>query len=184
MNNWQRDPRWGNIKLGFSNTYIRDYGCTISAIGNIVGVTPDVVNERLKAVNGFAYGNLVIWAAIEKAFPGIKVKRVQGYNNPEVAANVPNVIVEVPAQAIGGSGKHWVQFIGNQQCNDPWTGRTRPTGDFTKFGALTGYALITGKWNNPTTPPSDDQLLNKIQTVINDPGEPRTKIAKIREILK
>ena len=184
MNNWQRDPRWGNIKLGYSNTYIRDYGCTISAIGNVIGVTPDVVNERMKAVGGFAFGNLVIWDKIPQAFPGIKVRRVWTYDNLDVKANTPNVIVEVPGQAIGGTGKHWVQFIGNLKCNDPWTGRTRPTADFTGFGALTGYCVITGSWNSVPTPPTDDVLVNKIKAVIDSQDSPRIKIAKIREILK
>lgn len=186
MNNWQRDPRWGNIKLGTSNTLIKDYGCLISALGNIIGVTPDVVNERLKAVNGFAYGNLVIWAKIEEAFPGIKVRRVWSYDNNDVKANTPRVVVEVPANAIGGTGKHWVQFIGNQKCNDPWTGTERPTQDFVKFApGATGYAVITGNWNNPVpVPPSDQDNLNKIDAVIHGDGDPRTKIAKIREILK
>ena len=53
----QRNPLWGNKYLGFSNTYIRDYGCTITGLSMILGTTPDVVNDRLKAVNGFANGN-------------------------------------------------------------------------------------------------------------------------------
>src|SRR3990167_9783241 len=101
MNNWQRDPRWVNAKLGFSDTTIGDFGCTISVIGNVIGIDPTVVNDRLKAVNGFASGNLVIWAKIQGAFPGIKVERVWGYDNAEVLASVPNVIVEVPAKPIG-----------------------------------------------------------------------------------
>jgi hypothetical protein len=187
MNNSQRDPRWGNIKLGFSNTYIKDYGCTITAISNILNTTPDVVNERLKAVKGFAYGNLVIWAKIEEAFTGIKIERSWIYDNEHVKSHVPNVIVEVSGAAIGGTGKHWVQFIGNQQCNDPWTGKTRPTDDFVRFGSPSGYCVLTGGWNKPIStsiPPSDDVLLNNIKSVVDNSDNPRTKIAKIREVLK
>lgn len=185
MNNWQRDPRWGNIKLGTSNTFIKDYGCLISIIGNIVGTTPDVVNERLKAVGGFAYGNLVIWAKIEQAFPGIKVRRVWAYDNEDVKKNTPNTVVEVPAKAIGGTGKHWVRFIGNFKCEDPWTGTVRPTQDFVQYGNPTGYAVLSGSWNQPQpTPPSDQDLINRIESVIHADGEARTKVSKIREILK
>lgn len=144
----QRDPRWGGIKLGFSDTLIMDYGCTITCIAMIIGTTPDVVNDRMKAVNGFAQGNLVIWAKIEEAFPGIRINRVWSYNNDDVKANIPNVMVEVPAKPIGGTGNHWVVYIGSQKLNDPWTGTQRPTGDFPN---PTGYCVITGAWQNQTS---------------------------------
>ena len=149
----QRDPRWGNINLGNSNTFIKDYGCTITCLAMIIGTTPDVVNDRLKAVGGFAQGNLVIWGKISEAFPGIKINRVWVYNNDDVLNNVPNVLVEVPPNAIGGvSGKHWVVFIGNKECNDPWTGSKRPTNDFLKYGDATGYCVVSGKWAGSTQP--------------------------------
>src|SRR5258708_1659187 len=100
----QRNSQWGYIPLVFAATHnpllIKDYGCTITAIAMILGITPDVVNQRLKDVKGFS-GTLVIWDAIEKAFPGIKVRRVWSYNNDDVLKNVPNVLVEVPAYPIG-----------------------------------------------------------------------------------
>ena len=157
MNNWQRDPRWGKKTLGNSLTLIEDFGCTISAIGNIIGVTPDVVNERLKSVDGFLV-NLVIWAKIEEAFPGIKIRRVWTYNNDDVKTNVPNVIVEVPALPIGGHGSHWVQYKGNQKLNDPWTGKERPTSDFPN---PTGYCVITGKWTQSGLPANYAEIIGK-----------------------
>lgn len=151
--NWQRDPRWINTWLGVSNTTIGQNGCTISVIGNIIGVDPTIVNDRMKAVGGFLNGNLVIWAKIEEAFPGIKIRRVWSYDNADVLANVPNVIVEVPAAPIGGAGSHWVQFLGNHRLNDPWTGQERATSDFPN---PTGYCVITGKW----VPPVSTDALN------------------------
>lgn len=139
----QRDSRWINTKLGTSNTTIGDYGCTITCLAMIIGTTPDVVNERLKAVNGFASGNLLIWAKIEEAFPGIKQRRVWSYNNDDVKPNVGHVLVEVPAKPIGGTGSHWVVYIGNQRIYDPWTGKERPTSDFPN---PTGYCVLTGSW--------------------------------------
>lgn len=182
MNNWQRDSRWGYKYLGFSYTYIKDYGCLISALGNILNITPDVVNEKMKAVKGFAEGNLLIWYKIAEAFPGAKATRYTYYDNNIALASVPNLLVEVSAKAIGGSGKHWVRFIGGGKCQDPWTGTVRPTSD---FGTPVGMAVITGVANIPApTPPGDDILLNKIKAVVDGVGDPRTKIARIREILK
>ena len=147
----QRDARWGNIKLGFSDLLIKDYGCTITSLAMIIGTTPDIVNDRLKAVNGFL-GALIIWAKIPEAFPGIQQRRVWVYNNEDVKNNIPNVMVEVPAAPIGSpNGKHWVVFVGNQKCYDPWTGKERPTSDFTSYPpGATGYDVITGKWQAPS----------------------------------
>lgn len=146
MNNNQRDPRWAHIGLGDGSTTIGYSGCTVSAIGDVLGLTPDVVNEKLKAVGGFL-GALVIWAKIEEAFPGVKINRVWSYNNDDVLTHVPNVIVEVPAAPIGGSGSHWVNYIGNHQLKDPWTGTVRPTSDFPN---PTGYCVIdTSNYSAP-----------------------------------
>lgn len=168
----QRDARWGNIPLGFPNTYnpllIKDYGCTITCLAMIIGTTPDVVNSRLKALpqgQGFQ-GSLVVWSGIEKAFPGIKVRREYGYNNDDVKANVPNVLVEVPAYPIGGTGSHWVVFIGNFRLNDPWTGLERPTSD---FPGATGYTVITGKWEQPIPVPvhiPDAEFRQKVKDIV------------------
>jgi len=160
MNNWQQDPRWKNIFIG--DMTLGQVGCTSSVISNIIGITPDIFVQRMKSVNGFL-GNLIIWAKIEEAFPGIKVRRVWTYNNADVLASVPNVIVEVPGQTIGGSGKHWIQALGNGKCNDPWTGKTRPTSDFQKHGEWSGYCVITGKWNsqNGGLPANYEDIIRK-----------------------
>lgn len=139
MTNNQRDPRWANIPVGSGEQTIGQIGCAISVIGNVLNKTPVEVNDALKAVSGFAQQNLVIWDKIAEAFLGTKVTRVWTYNNDDVLKNIPNVIVEVPAIPIGGRGSHWVQYIGNEQLEDPWTGTIRPTSDFPN---PTGYCII------------------------------------------
>lgn len=159
LNNWQRDKRWGSIKLGTSDTTISDFGCTITALSDILGTTPDVVNERIKTVSGFAQGNLVIWAKLEEAFPGIKIKRVWSYDNADVLKNVPNVLVEVDGKPIGGF-RHWVVFIGNKKLNDPWLGKERPTSDFPN---PLSYCVIGGKWNKPSPVLDAQTELDKVR---------------------
>lgn len=160
MNNKQRDSQWANIPLGDGSTTIGISGCTISVIGDVLGITPDVVNSMLKAVNGFSKAWVVWYYAngvkpLEQAFPGITVNRIWTYNNDDVIAQLAagnQVIVEVPAVPIGGTGSHWVQYIGNHQLKDPWTGTVRPTSDFPN---PTGYAVFGGAWHKPTpTPPA------------------------------
>lgn len=148
VNNSQRDTRWANIPVGTGDQTIGQVGCTITVIGDILGLTPPEVNEALKKVNGFDI-NEVIWDKIAEAFPETVVKRVWSYDNAGVLANVPNVIVEVPATPIGGRGSHWVRYIGNHQIDDPWTGIVRPTSDFPN---PTGYCVIIPKTAPNTIP--------------------------------
>lgn len=177
----QRDPRWKSIKLGFSDTTIGGYGCTITCLAMIIGTTPDVVNERLKAVQGYAEGNLVVWAKIEEAFPGIKIKRVWSYDNEDVKANVPNVLVEVDGKPIGGF-RHWVVYLGNQKMADPWDGTEKTT---TSYPNPVSYCVIGGTWKKPS-PVGDNQAdldscrlsrdthwnhLNKIKDALGVQGE-------------
>lgn len=187
LSNWQWNPQWQGIPVGFGIQTIGQVGCTVSVIGNILGKTPVEVNNRLKAVKGFSNGtpngigkgNLVVWAYIEKAFPGTKVTRVVGYNNDIAKKNVPNVICEVSALPIGGRGKHWVQYLGSQKCADPFTGKVRPT---SYFGVPSGYAIIIPP---PITQPiGEDVKDNKIRTVANSgEGSSHDRILKYQAIL-
>jgi hypothetical protein len=149
---FQKDPRWANTHLGTSNYYIWAKGCTITEIAEAIGTTPDVVNQKLNNVGGFAPDangqvSLVAWKKIEEAFPGIKINRVWSYNNDDVLAQLAagnKVIVEVPSDPIGlPGGKHWVRYVGDHKSHDPWTGTERPTSDFPN---PTGYAVISGAW--------------------------------------
>lgn len=180
----QRDKRWGSIKLGFSDTTIADYGCTITALSIILGTTPDVTNERLKAVQGYAQGNLVIWAKLEEAFPGIKIKRVWTYDNEDVKKNVPNVLVEVDGKPIGGY-RHWVVYIGNGKMIDPWDGKEKSTAS---YPSPVSYCVIGGKWNKPSPQPENmsipketfEELVTKA-TTLDKAGE-RLNIPTNRDI--
>lgn len=143
----QRDPKWKDIQLGFSDLTISSHGCTITGIAMILGTTPDVVNAKLKAVKGFQ-GALVIWSKLLEAFPQItRVERVFSYNNDEVSKNLP-CLVEVNGARIGAS-KHWVVFTGSGLMNDPWFGTTKPT----SYYPPTGYTIIQLK---PSTMPDSD----------------------------
>lgn len=152
----QRDPRWKSLKLGTSNGTIGEFGCTITALSMVLGTTPDVVNERLLSVNGYAQGNLVIWAKIEEAFPGIKIKRVWTYDNADVLKNVPNVLVEVDGKPIGGF-RHWVVYIGNKKAIDPWDGTEKPT---SSYPSPLSYCVIGGQWKKPS-PVQDTVAVDK-----------------------
>jgi hypothetical protein len=145
----QRDERWKDIKLGFGNTTIGGYGCVITCISMIAGLTPDDVNERLKNANGYdtksVNKNLIIWEKINEVIPNLKfIKRVRAYNNEDVRENLP-CLVEVDGSRIGAE-THWVLYLGNQQMADPWYGNVKST----NYYAPKGYAVIKKVEENMT----------------------------------
>lgn len=151
----QRDPRWANKKLGFSNYTIGSHGCTITSLTmllNYLGYaeTPDTVNNTLKTLGNYdrlknpkgAFQNaLLVWANIQRVYPKLKfVWRGLNYDNVKVAwyvyvKSLP-VMVEVNAAKIGAP-RHWVLFKGGRIANDPWTGKEIAT----NYYPLTGYGL-------------------------------------------
>lgn len=151
----QRDPQWANTKLGTSAVTIGAYGCTITCLAMMADITPAEVNEKMKAVGGYAQGNLVIWAKIAEALPDMACTEIGwNYNNEIVKANVP-CMVEVDGAPIGGT-RHWVVYIGGGKIYDPWDGKEKAT---TAYNALS-YRLIKGAYkksvtNSPTPPMTD-----------------------------
>lgn len=174
----QQDPRWANIKIGNSAYYIWAKGCFITEIAQAIGSTPDVVNEKLTAVNGYAddgTGQIadVIWDKIKEAFPGWSATYVSGYDNAAVLKNLEEgnkVLVEVSAAPIGGDGLHCVEYIGGGQCYNCWPnpGVQVPTSTFPDVKAYvilqktaqatTDSGEVTPAPSDPvtTTPPAND----------------------------
>lgn len=176
----QRDPRWSSKKLGFGNTTIHSYGCTITAIASLLNTTPDAVNDRLKAVNGFAgtNGNLVVWSKLIEAFDEVvAVERVRQYDNAAVSAAIEKnggCLVEVNGSSIGAP-KHWVLYIGDKKIMDPWYGTIRSTGDYPAIG----YAIITLKKTSPTNPPAAPEPSRLLEYLgSNTDMEARKKLAE------
>lgn len=135
----QRSMPWGNQLLGTTNLYIHAVGCFVTALAQILGLTPDVVNEKLKAVNGYTSDGQIIWDKIAEAFPGWSAVKYTPYNNDialQAIQEGKGLIAEVSAAPIGGTGLHGVGYIGNGQCDDPWTGTVRPTTDFPDVSAM------------------------------------------------
>lgn len=132
---WQNDPRWKNLKLGNSNLTIGGWGCTLSCLSIIAGVTPDVFNERLKAVGGFAGAN-IYWKMVEVAYPYLRyLKAIDCYYDPAPLDEIDNYLrlgitslVQVDLNpSTPQMDQHWVQINGKDGsdyiANDPLTGK-------------------------------------------------------------
>ena len=132
---WQKDARWKSKLLGYSQLTISNYGCLITTIAMRLGVTPDVVNDRLKAVGGFTGAN-VYWQMVQVAFPRLTdFEYVECYWTPAPLDRIDRRLAEgVPVHVhvdlyneTASMEQHWVLIIGKNGSdyiiNDPWTGK-------------------------------------------------------------
>ena len=153
----QRDAKWKNTKLGYGSTTIGRFGCTITALAQLLllngyNETPATVNEKLKANKGFVGDNknLIVWEAIVKAFKAKHLKRGYSYNNAEVLDAIKKYkgcLIEVDGAKIGAP-KHWVLYIGNGKALDPWTGKEISTSYYPPIG----YSVISVEQINQPEP--------------------------------
>jgi GH25 family lysozyme M1 (1,4-beta-N-acetylmuramidase) len=133
---WQQDPRWKDILLGYSKTMtIGGWGCLIVTLAMRLGLMPDVVNERQKAVGGFTGAN-VYWQMVQVAFPQLTdFQYIECYWTPAPLDRIDSRLAEgVPVHVhvdlyneTASMEQHWVLIIGKNGddyvMNDPWTGR-------------------------------------------------------------
>ena len=113
----QRDPRWGDIKIGDSNSKIKDVGCFLTALSMLVGKEPPVVNTLLKAAGAFS-GDLIISTKAAKALDldYLGVSSVPAVWEPS--------IVEVDMSPAPGKQQHFCVWM-KDKIIDPWTGTER-----------------------------------------------------------
>ena len=87
----------------------------------------DELNDKLKAINGFAQGALIIHSKVAQickwAFNGL----VTPYNNTAVKAQIKKNGFCIVKLQNGLFPQHWVVFIGGQRMIDPWTGKNVST---------------------------------------------------------
>jgi len=153
----QRDMRWASVKLGFSTTStIGNYGCLITCFSMIGDTTPDDFNARLKAVQGFS-NDLVIWAKVKEVIP-YSFTPIKAYDNTAVLAEIEKnqfclVEVDFDGKISSPNDTHFVLYIGNKQCLDPWTGIQKNT---SYYPLVKGYSSCTKlSTPAPTTIPAE-----------------------------
>jgi|SRR5579864_1402672 len=159
----QKTLPWGNVLIGSSKYYIHAYGSVLTELAEVFETTPDIINEKLKAVNGFSAdkdGELdqVIWEKIVPAFPGWSAQYFDTYNNDVVLTSLQanrGVIVFADGAPIEQPGLlHAVRYIGEGKCHDPYTGTERPTNDFPDVKAF----VVLTKVEAPAAPKIEEAI--------------------------
>lgn len=121
----QRDPRWADIKLGFSTSLtIGTDGCALSclammATGYGYPETPETLNKKLLALgsgNGYI-GPLMVWGGLTRLYPKIGIKEVYACSEVKpvplkridaLLASGQTVLVECDRSLATGEQSHWV----------------------------------------------------------------------------
>jgi len=123
----QRDNKWGWKKIGNSNSLIRDYGCTITALAMGADYFGDYQNPGWMAKNLKFLVDKIIWQSINKVLD-FHFKFRYYKNETKIFGNAINknpkqvVLLEIKR-------RHWVigtkRLIGGYMVVDPWDAKSK-----------------------------------------------------------
>ena len=153
----QRDPRWGNDKMGHSSILMKNEGCLVSITA--AGMTyfghhetPGTLNRKLTDNGGYASPNLFYWNMPAILYGDIlKTEDRSFVNGAGFEIDVSRILSEKrPVWAVvdfvpGGTfNQHWVLIIGKVEgvfyLLDPWDGTVQALGaKYKKIFRIVGY---------------------------------------------
>jgi hypothetical protein len=86
LNYKQYDPKWANLTIRGTNLKIKDWGCALCSLTNLVNkfsyaINPAQLNEKIDYVKG-----LIVWSSINKIFP--KVKFIKSVDYSKIPADL------------------------------------------------------------------------------------------------
>lgn len=156
----QKNLTWANIIIGSSPYLIHARGSALTVLAEILGLTPDVVNEKLKEVDGFRVdlsttSVSIIWEKIMVAFPGRSAQFVEPYNNDTVLDALSH-----GRGVIVFTGEHGaVRFIGGGMCHDPIDGTEKPTSTLSDVRGFVFLTYIEPKVIDPVVSPVVEPII-------------------------
>lgn len=134
----QRDPRWADMKLGYSSSStIGSYGCLLCVVAMMASdvyqeeITPPMANERLKEVGGFVANTAYMYLGkVWEAFPKLEGKGIFRYPYPksaemfrvdEALENKIYCVIQVDLKpSTTNLDEHWV-LLTNKISNEAYT---------------------------------------------------------------
>ncbi len=126
----QRDQRWSDKKLGFSNLTIGGYGCFLACLAWMVKKRPDAVNDILRRANAFGGPDRSLIIS-ERAAIALGLNYYgKEYNISKEPDWFPN-IKEVDMSPAPGKQQHFVVRIKENNKKfilDPWDGKQKVIG--------------------------------------------------------
>lgn len=123
----QRDPRWRDVRLGFSQLTIGGYGCFLTCLAILTGKTPIEVNDILRAANAFGGPDRSLIISERAAIAlGLDYSGIE-YDINKEPDWFPN-IKEVDMSPAPGKQQHFVVRIkdgAKKFILDPWDGKQK-----------------------------------------------------------
>jgi hypothetical protein len=210
----QRDSQWAAKKLGTSNVTIGGYGCLLTCLSMVAKyyghtTNPDLLNQALNGVGGYAQQNLYVWGSLTKIYSDITETKNIPTPDPvtdsqwaqidaELQAGHP-VICEVDfIPATSAVDMHFVCIIGHEGDQwivaDPWYG---DSASLTRYGvpAKTVQRLVftsgpVPQLSHTDTPITDDQkralgIVERFKTATNqgnDEGAANTLVGAYNDL--
>jgi len=125
----QKDPRWKDIKLGYSYLTIGSDGCLATCFAMNFRITPAEFNTRMQTVGGFT-GAKVYWRMVKVAYPDSEyLKYTECYYKPAPLNEIDALLeqrIPVMVHVTRNGYMHWVLMVGKNNddyiINDPIDG--------------------------------------------------------------
>ena len=184
----QRDPRWASKVLGYNTGApytLGNYGCLLTCFSMYLTAigkpeTPDTVNDKCKANNGFVQGGNLVWSVPEKIW-GIKlVYQSPYYDGPVTSQGKAKMkaLLDERRPLIchvdfdpndPDDDMHWIlvtKYVGDTfHCNDPWSGKNVPVD---VYGGSIERAVLEFRAYDPIVPETAtvqtcDDLLTEVR---------------------
>ena len=123
----QKDSRWGNKKIGNSNSLMKDYGCAISSVAMVFTYYDEAITPGTLAKQPIFYWDLINWPADWRGIKLVTNTNHGGVNWSTVDGELESgrpVVVYIRA---GGGGGHYVVVHhkdkkGEYVVHDPYFG--------------------------------------------------------------
>lgn len=127
----QTDPRWAAETIGGSDELIRNVGCTICSAATVLtaigpAITPQELNDQLKANDGYTADGWLIWGAITKSNSNAKVDVISQPSHAILDSALADGDFPLVKFWLPGGIPHWVVLVGKDGADylalDPYFG--------------------------------------------------------------
>lgn len=148
----QGDPKWAGVKIGESNSTIRDYGCTISCLSMLSDWYGHYLDPEYMAKNlVFNKNGEIVWSSITNN-PHLPMEFVWRYYNydeihllPSLNSKTQSVMLRINLVIKGKTYVHWVVAIKKvgslYYVADPLGGYRH----WITRGSITGFTVLDKK---------------------------------------
>jgi len=113
----QGDSKWGDVRLGNSDSTLAQQGCTISDVAMVLDyfgyeTDPGALNEELTQNEAYAEGGYLLWFKLEEMYSvEYEFKRV--FSSGTIEKDLENGDLPILRVKFGENGyEHWVLIVG------------------------------------------------------------------------